>query len=75
MIVDDQSMTILANLMREKGEASKWLPNIMSLEKSQFGKDVKIIRSDNRTVFTSTAMKTFYAEKGIIYQTSCVDTP
>jgi len=43
--------------------------------KNQFGKDVKIIRSDNGLEFKSGPMKFFYSEKGIIHQTSCVDTP
>jgi len=42
--------------------------------KTQFGKDVKIIRSDNGQEFLG-PMKQFYQQKGIIHQTSCIDTP
>jgi len=61
--------------MQEKGEASKFLQNFVVVVKNQFGKDVEIIRSDNGLEFKSGPMKTFYFEKGIIHQTSCVDTP
>ena len=43
--------------------------------KTQFGANVKVIRSDNGSEFTSGSMKKFYGEHGIIHQTSCVDTP
>ena len=36
---------------------------------------VKIIRSDNGNEFTFGAMRLFYKERGIIHQTSCIDTP
>ena len=36
---------------------------------------VKIIRSDNGKEFTSSPMKKFYVDNGIIGETSCVDTP
>ena len=61
--------------MRGKGEASKLLQNFVVMVKNQFGKDVKIIRSDNGLEFKSGPMKTFYSKKDIIHQTSCVDTP
>lgn len=40
----------------------------------QFGKFVKIIRSDNGTEFESRAMQSFYTSAGILHQTSLVDT-
>lgn len=39
----------------------------------QFNKQVKIVRSDNETKFTS--LRPFFATKGILHQTSCVYTP
>jgi len=61
--------------MRDKSEASMLLQNFVVFVKNQFGKDVKIIRSDNGKEFTSRSMEKFYCEKGIMHQTSCVDTP
>ena len=60
--------------MRDKGETGKLVRNFMAFVKNQFGKNVKIIHSDNGAEFISNPMKQFYAENGIIHQTSCVDT-
>jgi len=45
------------------------------MSQNQFGKQVKIVRTDNRSEFKFGPMNIFYHEKGIIHQTSCVDTP
>ncbi len=39
----------------------------------QFSAKVKIVRSDNGTEFK--CMKAQFDENGILFQTSCVDTP
>ena len=36
---------------------------------------MKIIRSDNGLEFLSRPMKQFYQQKGIVHQTTCIDTP
>jgi len=51
------------------------LPRFVNMVKNQFKKDVKIVRSDNGLEFKSGSTLKFYAEKGILHQTSCVDTP
>jgi transposase InsO family protein len=42
------------------------------LVENQFGKNVKVVRSDNGLEFK---ISQFYSSKGIIHQTSCVNTP
>jgi len=74
-IVDDASQAVWVFLMREKGEASMLLQNFVLMVKTQFERDVKIVRSDNGLEFLSGAMKCFYQEKGIMHHTSCLDTP
>ena len=61
--------------MREKGQASLLLQNFVIMVKTQFGRDVKTIRSDNGLEFLSRPMNQFYQQKGIIHHTSCTDTP
>lgn len=39
----------------------------------QFKKDVKTVRTDNGTEFTS--LKSYFENQGILFQTSCVGTP
>ena len=43
--------------------------------KSQFGKLVKCVRSDNGLEFTTGPMPKFYRQHGMLHQTTCVDTP
>lgn len=61
-------------LMRGKREVARILPSFVNLVKNQFGKDVKLIRSDNSLEFKSRLMLQFYSKNGILHQTSCVDT-
>jgi len=61
--------------MKEKSETRKCLKVFISLVKTQFGKEVKIIRTDNGLEFKSKPVRELYEQCGIIHQTSCVDTP
>jgi len=59
-IVNDASRAVWVYLMREKGEASLLLQDFVIMVKTQFGRDVKIVRSDNGLQFFSRPMKQFY---------------
>lgn len=48
--------------------------SLFKFVKSQFGKLVKRIRSDNVLEFDG-PLREFYNDNGIIHETSCVDTP
>ena len=61
--------------MIDKSQTSTLLHNFCLMAHTQFGKSVKIVRSDNGLEFRSTPMNKFYAAHGIIHQTSVVDTP
>ena len=50
--------------MKVKGEASNLLQDFVVMVKTQFGKDVKIIRSDNGLEFLSGLMQQFYNNEG-----------
>ena len=43
------------------------------MAKTQFNRQVKMVRSDNGTEFK--VLNSFFAENGIEFQASCVDTP
>jgi len=72
-IVDDYSRAVWIYLIADKREVSQTLMNFFTLINRQFGKHVKIFRSDNGTKFI--CMKRYFHEHGIIFQTSCVGTP
>lgn len=59
--------------MLEKSEVSTLLQNFCAMADKQFGKSVKMIRTDNGTEFM--VLKPFFQKNGILHQTSCVDTP
>ena len=74
-IVDDASRGVWVYLMNEKSEASQLLMDFCAMADTQFWGKVNIIRSDNGCEFASNLMKKSYREKGIIHQTSGIDTP
>ncbi|KAK3016293.1 hypothetical protein RJ639_007613 [Escallonia herrerae] len=74
-IVDDYSRVVWVYLMHDKGQTGTLLRNFCNMVHTQFGKLVKIIRSDNGHEFDSQPMTQFYNDHGILHQTSMVDTP
>jgi uncharacterized protein YlxP (DUF503 family) len=58
--------------MKSKSETRSLLQNLITYMKTQFNLSVKILHSDNGLEF---AMHEFYDKHGIIYYTSCVETP
>ena len=72
--VDDASHIVVVYLMRAKGKASMLLENFVVMVKTQFGKEVKTIKSDNRQEFLSGPMKRFYWDRGILHPTNYIYT-
>jgi len=71
-IVDDLSKHMWAYMMHSKGETRSLLRNFIIFAKNQYGKNIKIIRSDNGPEFCYTDL---YNQYGIDHQRSCVETP
>ena len=63
------------HLMAHKSNAFPLLKTLVTFVEKQFSTCVKVVRSDNGMEFTDHSATEFYKEKGIIHQTSCVDTP
>jgi len=61
--------------MAHKSNAFPLLKAFVSFVKKQFTAHVKIIMTDNRMEFKEASALEFYKCKGIMHQTSCVDTP
>jgi len=58
--------------MLTKSKTRIHIENFIAYVKNQFENSVKIIRTDNGEKI---AMKMFFSSKGIIHQTTCVETP
>jgi len=61
--------------MKDKSKTSQRIQNFYHMVHTQFNTKVKVLRSDNGREFSSRPMTKFYAEHGILHQTSCIDTP
>ncbi|CAA7027675.1 unnamed protein product [Microthlaspi erraticum] len=72
-IVDDFSRAVWTYLLLEKSEVKRVLPEFLAYTEKQFNKLVRSVRSDNGTEFM--VLSSFFREKGIIHQTSCMATP
>ncbi|XP_019171426.1 PREDICTED: uncharacterized protein LOC109166981 [Ipomoea nil] len=72
MQLDDFSRFTWLHLMKMKSEAKELIKQFHSFVFTQFGALINVLRSDNDLEFD---MKEFFGDKGIIHQTSCVNTP
>ena len=71
-IVDDFSRFTWVISLHTKSEVRNHIVNFIAYIENQFKTTVKIIRTDNGAEF---AMKKFFSSKGIVHQTTCVETP
>jgi len=71
-IVGDYSRYTWIFLLKHKSEVVKAFENFVVFVQSQFETAIKIIKIDNETEFF---MTNFFVNKGIVHQTSCVNTP
>jgi len=71
-IIDDHNRYCWVYLMKNKYDTRNHVINFVNLVENQFETKVKVIRSDNGHEFK---MYDFFNSKGIIHQTSCVETP
>ena len=71
-IVDDCTRCTWVYLMCHKSETRSLLQSFIHLVENQFSTKVKILCSDNGPEFD---IRSFYSDKGIVHQTSCIATP
>nr|GEW44811.1 retrovirus-related Pol polyprotein from transposon TNT 1-94 [Tanacetum cinerariifolium] len=74
-IVDDCSKGTWVYLLEHKSESSDALKSFLKFVCTQFGKQVKIVRSDNALEFIKGQCGPYLTSHGIVHQTSCVDRP
>jgi len=71
-IVDDYSRYTQIFLLKQKSQVDRFWKFFVTFVQTQIETIIKIIRNDNEAEFF---MTTFFANKEIVYQTSCVNTP
>ena len=71
-LVDDHTRHTWVYLMKNKSEVHTHLKRFLVLIENLYGFKLKRIRTDNGPEFL---LRDFYAQNGILHQTSCVETP
>ncbi|KAK1425214.1 hypothetical protein QVD17_20561 [Tagetes erecta] len=74
-IVDDFSRAVWLYLLKSKDQVFQSIESFFYLVQTQFGKVIKVCRSDNGTEFTNNKLQLFFNKNGVIHQTSCAYTP
>lgn len=72
---DDFSRMTWVYLLKLKFDACVVIKQFIVYVKTQFGRFVKVIRSDNGTEFVNSVCKELFNNFGIIHQKSCAYTP
>ena len=62
-------------LLKDKRETYRCFVNFWAMVRTQFDLQIQRVRSDNGSEFTNGPLQNFLLEMGIMYETSCVDTP
>ena len=71
-VVDDFSCYTWTFLLHAKSEVRQKIVSFIAYIENHFHTTAKIIRTDNDPEFS---MKDFFSSKGIIHQTTCIETP
>jgi len=74
-IVDDCTRATWTYLLKYKSQAFATMDMFYHYALTQFGYQIKIVRSDNALEFDTSECQHFFATHGILHQTSCVDKP
>ena len=72
IVVGDYTRSTWVYLKQHKFKANSLLQSFINIVENQFSTSIKIICSDNDPEFI---IPSFYSNKGIIHQTSCVSNP
>jgi transposase InsO family protein len=73
--IDCHSRITWLYLLKSKDGVLECFKAFHKMVETQFGKNVKVLRSDNETEYTNMAMQDFIRNNDIIHQTTCVSTP
>ncbi|CAL1397449.1 unnamed protein product [Linum trigynum] len=74
-VVDDFSRATWVYLLKYKSDVERYLLSFCQMVVTQFQGQVRRIQADNGSEFQTNTLCDYYAEHGIVLQTSCVHTP
>ena len=75
IFVDDFSRMTWLYLLKTKEEVKEVFKIFITMVKTQFERNIKVIRSDNGTEYVNYNIREILHTNGIVHETSCVGTP
>ena len=75
IFVDEATRYTWTFLLAAKSEVSKTIRQFCTMVQTQFGRGIQRFRSDNARDFFNSDLDSFFAERGILHESSCVATP
>jgi Integrase core domain/GAG-pre-integrase domain len=75
IFIDDFSRTTWLYLLRSKDEVFNCFEEFINRVQTQYNGKIKTFRSDNGTEFVNNKFSNLFRDKGIIHQTTCINTP
>ncbi|RDX89782.1 hypothetical protein CR513_28447, partial [Mucuna pruriens] len=75
IFIDEYSRCTWVYLMKERSELLSILMSFSKEVENQFGKTIKILRSDNTKEYFSSELNSYLSSKGILHQSTCPHTP
>ena len=75
LFIDDCTRMSWVFLLKNKSDVTSTFKNFFFMIKTQFDVEIKRVRSDNAKDYFNHDLSSFFIEKGIIHESSCVYTP
>ena len=75
IFVDEASRYTWTYLLTAKSEVASTVRYFFAMIHTQFGRGIQRFRSDNARDFVNADLASYFAERGILHETSCVATP
>ena len=73
--IDDHTRLSSVYLMKEKSDVENFFKKFYTMVQTQFQKNNQILRSDNCQEYFKKILGQFFLEKGIVHQSSSINTP
>jgi Integrase core domain/GAG-pre-integrase domain len=73
--IDDYSRTTWVYLLKAKSDVFLYFQEFYIFIENQYNAKIKTFRSDNGTEYVNKKNLEFFKQKGILHQTTCVNTP
>lgn len=74
-LIDDYSRFTMVRLVQNKTEVTQVIKDYVTLTENQFGRRIKVLRTDNGTEYVNRELSKYLSDKGIVHQTSVAYTP